>query len=277
MIGARRRRSTRRGSLRVCRQAESCWRKERRACGSTSTFRAFALQTDGAGAESLSVWDSRGGGQCVESSSDAIDHGWLMRFVEHRVSDKRVGRHIKKWRNAGVLEEGNWRQVEMGVSQGSSIGPLLANIYLHYAFDLWAQQWRERYAHGDVVLVRYADDIAAGFEHRSDAERFLAELRERFARFALELHPDKTRIIEFGRFAALNARRRGEGKPETFDFIGFTHSCDKTRKGKFIVLRQSMKKRTRRKLREVKTKLRARLHAPASVRGSVETRATVWC
>jgi len=193
---------------------------------------------------------------------DAIDHEWLMRFVEHRVSDKRVRRHIKKWLNAGVLEEGTWRQVEEGVPQGSSIGPLLANIYLHYAFDLWAQSWRTRRARGEVILVRFADDIVAGFQHRSDAERFLADLRERFAKFRLELHPDKTRIIEFGRFATENRRRRGEGKPETFDFLGFAHACDETRKGRFIVLRQTKKKRMRRKLREVKAKLRQRLHDP---------------
>jgi RNA-directed DNA polymerase len=193
---------------------------------------------------------------------DAIDHEWLMRFVEHRVSDRRVRRHIKKWLNAGVLEEGTWRQTEAGVPQGSSIGPLLANVYLHYAFDLWANNWRKRTARGDVVIVRYADDMVVGFQYRSDAERFLRELRERFAKFCLELHPDKTRLLEFGRFAAENRSRRGEGKPETFDFLGFTHCCDKTRKGRFIVLRQTKKKRMRRKLKEVKTKLRQRLHDP---------------
>jgi group II intron reverse transcriptase/maturase len=198
---------------------------------------------------------------------DAIDHEWLMRFVEHRIRDRHLGRHIKKWLNAGVLEDGTCKRTQEGVVQGSSIGPLLANVYLHYAFDLWAQDWRKRYARGDVILVRFADDIVAGFQYRSDAERFWAELRARLAKFSLELHPEKTRLVEFGRFAAENRRGRGEGKPETFDFLGFTHSCDKTRKGRFIVLRQTMKKRMRRKLREVKAKLRQRLHDPIPVVG----------
>jgi RNA-directed DNA polymerase len=198
----------------------------------------------------------------IRGCYDAIDHEWLMRFVEHRVSDQRVRRHIKKWLNAGVLEEGKWRQVEEGVPQGSSVGPLLANIYLHYAFDLWAQEWRRRETNGDVVLVRFADDIVCGFQHRLDAERFLAEFRARLAKFGLELHPDKTRLLEFGRFAVENRRRRGEGKPETFNFLGFTHSCDQTRRGKFIVLRQTQKRRMRRKLKEVKAQLRQRLHDP---------------
>jgi len=204
----------------------------------------------------------------IRGCYDAIDHEWLMKFVEHRISDRRVRRHIKKWLNAGVLEEGQWRQVEAGVPQGSSVGPLLANVYLHYAFDLWAQDWRRRQVRGDVVLVRYADDIVCGFQHRSDAERFLDEFRARLAQFGLELHPDKTRLIEFGRFAAANRRRRGNGKPETFDFLGFTHSCDQTRKGKFIVLRQTQKKRMRRKLKDVKATLRQRLHDPIEAVGA---------
>ncbi len=193
---------------------------------------------------------------------DAIDWEWLVKFVEHRIADRRVVRHIKKWLHAGVLEDGVLTQVEEGTPQGGSISPLLANIYLHYAFDLWVQHWRKRYARGDVIVVRYADDVVMGFQHRADAERFLAKLRERFLKFNLELHPDKTRLIEFGRFAAENRRRRGEGRPETFDFLGFTHICGKTRKGWFTVLRQTMGQRMRKKLLELKQELRQRMHRP---------------
>jgi len=193
---------------------------------------------------------------------DAIDHEWLMKFVEHRIADKRVLRHIRKWLNAGVLEDGKWRPVEGGVPQGASVSPLLANVYLHYVFDLWVQRWRETQARGDMIVVRWADDFIVGFQHREEAERFLSELRERFAMFKLELHPDKTRLIEFGRFADRDRRGRGDGKPETFNFLGFTHSCDRTRKGKFIVLRQTIKARLRAKLAEVKQWLRRHLHDP---------------
>jgi len=192
----------------------------------------------------------------------SINHEWLIRFVEHRICDKRVRRHMKKWLNAGVLEDRTWRREEEGVPQGSSIGPLMANIYLHYALDCWIQGWRRKRARGDVIIVRFADDFIVGFQHRSEAEQFLSELRERLAKFHLELHPEKTRLIEFGRFAEKNRRGRGDGKPETFNFLGFTHSCDKTRKGKFIVLRQTMKKRLRAKLKEVKEWLREHLHDP---------------
>ncbi len=193
---------------------------------------------------------------------DAMDHGWLLKFVEHRIADQRVQRHIKKWLNAGVMEDGKRTRVEQGTPQGGSISPLLANVYLHYVFDLWAHQWRQRHARGDVVIVRYADDLTVGFQYREDAERFLAELRQRFRRFSLELHPTKTRLMEFGRYAARDRQRRGEGKPESFDFLGFTHRCDKTRNGKFIVLRQTMRKRMRAKLREIKLELRRRMHHP---------------
>jgi RNA-directed DNA polymerase len=198
---------------------------------------------------------------------DTLDHGWLVKFVEHRVADRRVVRLIQKWLNAGVLEEGQRTRSEVGTVQGGSISPLLANIYLHYVFDLWAQRWRKRQACGDVVIVRFADDFVAGFEHREEAERFLTELRERFARFGLTLHPDKTRLIEFGRFAATTRRRRGDGKPETFNFLGFTHSCGKTRRGKFTVLRQTVRQRWQAKLKAVKAELRRRLHEPLSVVG----------
>jgi len=153
---------------------------------------------------------------------DSIDHGWLKKFVEHRIADRRVVRLIQKWLNAGVLEDGKRRRVEEGTPQGSSVSPLLANVYLHYAFDLWVRVWRRKYASGDVIVIRFADDIVLGFQERSDAERFLKELAERMRKFALELHPDKTRLLEFGPFAAKNRQRRGEGRPETFDFLGFS-------------------------------------------------------
>lgn len=198
---------------------------------------------------------------------DAIDHEWLMKFIEHRVADKRVLRHIKKWLNAGVLEDGAVARSEEGVPQGGSISPLLANVYLHYVFDLWADQWRRKHASGDVIIVRFCDDFVVGFQYRKDAERFLGELRERFLEFNLELHKDKTRLLEFGRFAALNRKRQGRGKPETFDFLGFTHICGRTKNGKFTVLRHSIGKRIRAKLEELETELRRRLHHPVPVVG----------
>jgi group II intron reverse transcriptase/maturase len=192
---------------------------------------------------------------------DAINREWLMKFVEHRVADQRVGRLICKWLNAGVLEDGERTYSDTGTVQGGSISPLLANIYLHYAFDLWVQQWRKTQAAGDVIVVRYADDFIVGFQHRAEAERFLAALRQRFAKFGLELHPDKTRLIEFGPWAALNRQKRGLGKPETFNFLGFTHICAKKRDGKnFTVLRQTMRKRLTAKLAEVKAELKRRMH-----------------
>ncbi|MGW3473747.1 reverse transcriptase domain-containing protein, partial [Saccharopolyspora sp. NPDC000995] len=151
-----------------------------------------------------------------------LDRDWLRKFLEHRIADKRILRLIDKWLAAGVIEDGTWTQSDKGSPQGASVSPLLANVYLHYALDLWADWWRSHHAHGEVIIVRWADDFIVGFEYRRDAERFLGELRERFAKFGLELHPDKTRLIEFGRFAAGNRRKRGLGKPETFDFLGFT-------------------------------------------------------
>jgi group II intron reverse transcriptase/maturase len=199
---------------------------------------------------------------------DTLDHGWLVKFIEHRIADRRVVRLIQKWLNAGVLEEGKRVRSEVGTVQGGSISPLLSNIYLHYVLDLWVQQWRRKQAHGEMIFVRFADDFVAGFEHRREAERFLAELRERFARFGLVLHPDKTRIVEFGRYAAKNRRGRGGGKPETFNFLGFTHSCGKTRKGWFTVLRQTMRQRWQAKLRALKDELRRRMHTPIPEQGA---------
>ena len=196
-----------------------------------------------------------------------LDQGWLERFLEHRIADKRVLRLIQKWLRAGVIEDGEWSETEQGTAQGASASPLLANVYLHYVFDLWADQWRRRHARGDVIIVRYADDWVAGFEHRDDAERFMADLRERFAEFALELHPQKTRLIEFGRFAAHNRKRRGLRKPETFEFLGFTHICAKTRNGRFKLKRVTSKKRMRAKLREVSTEMRRRMHQPIPEQG----------
>ncbi len=198
---------------------------------------------------------------------DAIDHEWLVQFVEHRIADRRVIRHIKKWLRAGVLEDSRRIDVDAGTPQGGSISPLLANVYLHYVFDLWVHRWRQRPGHGDVVVVRYADDFVVGFQHRTDAEQFLGELRQRLARFHLELHPDKTRLVEFGRFAARDRRRQGTGKPETFDFLGFTHACSTTRKGAFAVLRIPMRTRTTRTLHRIQSELRRRLHHPVAETG----------
>jgi RNA-directed DNA polymerase len=194
---------------------------------------------------------------------DTLDHEWLVKFIEHRIADRRVVRLIRKWLSAGVLEDGVRTVREVGTVQGGSVSPLLANVYLHYVFDLWVQRWRERQARGDVIVVRYADDFVLGFQHRHEAERFLRDLRERFAQFELELHPEKTRLIEFGAWAAKNRRRRGQGKPETFDFLGFTHICARKRSnGMFTVLRQTMRSRLQGKLHQVKAELRRRMHDP---------------
>jgi RNA-directed DNA polymerase len=199
----------------------------------------------------------------------SLDHRWLERFVEHRIADKRVLRLIQKWLAAGVVEEGTWTAFEEGVPQGASASPLLANVYLHYVFDLWAHQWRTRRARGDVVIVRFADDFVVGFEHRDDAERFWADLRERLAQFSLELNAEKTRLIEFGRFAAANRKARGLGKPETFQFLGFTHVCAKTRKsGRFKLKRITDSKRMRAKLRAKRLEIRRRMHQPIPEQGS---------
>src|SRR5712664_2107441 len=198
---------------------------------------------------------------------DHLSHDWLLRFVQHRVADHRILRLIQKWLKAGVMEEGEWKNTEMGTPQGSVASPLLANIYLHYVFDLWVDVWRKKCARGDVVVVRYADDNVIGFQHLADADRFLTEFRERLAKFGLELHPDKTRRIEFGRFAEQNRNQRGEGKPETFDFLGFTHISGKDRNGSYAVKRKTISKRMRTKLLEIKQQLRRRMHEPVAQTG----------
>jgi RNA-directed DNA polymerase len=199
---------------------------------------------------------------------DAIDRGWLVKFVEHRIADPRVVRLIQKWLNAGTLEGGTRTWRETGTPQGGRISPLLANVSLHYAFDLWGQRWRKTQVHGDGIVVRYADDVIVGVQHRAAAERFLTELRERFAKFGLELHPEKTRLLEFGPYAADRRQRAGKGKPETFNFLGFTHICGKKRNGRFTVVRQTIRGRLQAKLGEVKAELRRRMHAPIPVVGA---------
>jgi len=196
-----------------------------------------------------------------------VSQDWLVRFVEHRVGDPRIIRLIRKWLKAGVLEDGVVTTSERGTGQGSVISPLLANIYLHYVFDLWAARWRRRGATGDMVIVRYADDIVVGFEHEADGRRFLDLMRERLAEFALTLHPEKTRLITFGRFAAAQRAKLGLGKPETFDFLGFTHICGRTRQGRFQIRRKSRRDRRRAKLREIKDELRRRMLQPIPEQG----------
>ena len=192
----------------------------------------------------------------------SLEHAQLIRFVEHRIGDKRVVRLIRQWLAAGVLEDGAWTPSETGTPQGGSISPLAANLYMHYVFDLWAQRWRRTEARGDMVIVRYLDDFIVGFQHRKDAEQFLIVLRERLGQFGLTLHPNKTRLLEFGRYAAQNRQERGQGKPETFQFLGFVHSCGRTKKGWFLVHRHTAGDRLRAKLKEVKAKLRQRRHDP---------------
>ena len=203
----------------------------------------------------------------IRSFFDKINQKWLIRFLEHRIGDRRIIRLIQKWLKAGVLEDGIVSVSGKGTGQGSVISPLLANIYLHYALDLWAVRWRRREATGDMIIVRYADDFIIGFQHEHDARRFLDEMRERLGKFALSLHPEKTRLIEFGRFAAERRERRGLGKPETFDFLGFTFICGKTRAGKFQIRRKSRRDRMRAKLRMIKEEMWQRIHQPIPVQG----------
>jgi group II intron reverse transcriptase/maturase len=192
---------------------------------------------------------------------DNITHEWLVKFLEHRIADPRMLRLIQKWLRAGVSEDGTWTKTEVGTPQGAVVSPILANVYLHYVLDLWVEQWRKTSA--DVIIVRYADDFVMGFQHRHEAERFLKDLKERLSKFGLALHPEKTRLIEFGRFAAERREKRGEGKPETFSFLGFTHYCGKKiGSGGFTVKRKSMTKRLAAKLKEVRKTLLEHLHDP---------------
>ncbi|MGF6227578.1 RNA-directed DNA polymerase [Inquilinus ginsengisoli] len=203
----------------------------------------------------------------IRSFFDTVSQPWLVRFLEHRIGDPRVLRLIRKWLRAGILEDGVVTASDQGTGQGSVISPLLANVYLHYVFDLWAHRWRRREATGNVIIVRYADDIVVGFEHEADARRFLEAMRERFEAFALSVHPDKTRLIEFGRHAAADRERRGLGKPETFDFLGFTFICGRSRAGKFLVKRKTRRDRMRAKLQAIKQELRQRMHQPIPDQG----------
>ena len=203
----------------------------------------------------------------IRSFFDAVSQTWLIRFVEHRIGDRRIVRLIRKWLTAGVLEDGAVTVSETGTGQGSVISPLLANVYLHYVFDLWAQRWRRREATGDMIVVRYADDIIVGFEHETDAQRFRDAMRARLQEFSLSLHPDKTRLFEFGRHAAARRAQRGLGKPETFNFLGFTFVCGNSRRGRFLVERKTRRDRMRAKLREIKEEMRRRRHQPIPEQG----------
>jgi RNA-directed DNA polymerase len=203
----------------------------------------------------------------IRSFFDTVDQEWLIRFVEHRIGDTRMIRLIQKWLKAGVMEDGVVTVSEVGTAQGAVISPLLANIYLHHVFDLWAERWRRHEATGDIIVVRYADDVVLGFQHENDARRFQDAMRARFEEFALQLHPDKTRLIEFGRFAAAGRGKRGLGKPETFNFLGFTHICGRSRRGTFLLKRKSRRDRMRAKLKEVKEELWRQMHWPIPEQG----------
>ena len=197
----------------------------------------------------------------IRSFFDKVGHDHLEKFVRHRIGDERLVRLILKWVKAGVMEDGQWLETKEGTPQGAVISPLLANLYLHYVLDLWVKAWRKKVARGDMIVVRYADDAVLGFQYREEAEKFLEEMRERVGKFGLELHPEKTRLIEFGRYAAERREKRGEGKPETFNFLGFTHMCGKNHKtGYFQVYRKTIGKRMAAKLKEIRQKLRERLN-----------------
>src|ERR1700738_3387309 len=203
----------------------------------------------------------------IRSFFDEISQEWLIRFLEHRIGDRRIIRLIQKWLKAGVLEEGIVSASDRGTGQGSVISPLLANVYLHYVLDLWAARWRRREANGDMIIVRYADDFIVGFQYERDARGFLGELRARLQESALSLHAEKTRLIEFGRFAAKDRKARGQGKPETFNFLGFTFICGKTRSGKFLLTRKTRRDPLRAKLRRLKQEMWRRMHHPIPQQG----------
>ena len=238
--------------------------------GFSSGFRPGRGPHDALDALSVGIWRKKVNWVLDADIRDffgQLDRAWLRKFLGHRIADKRVLRLVDKWLAAGVIEDGTWSETPQGSPQGASVSPLLANVYLHYVLDLWAQWWRRHVARGEVIIVRFADDFALGLEDYQDACRFLHGLRERFAKFGLELHPGKTRLIEFGRFAAANRQKRGAGKPETFEFPGFTHICAKMRDGRFWVRRITVSKRMRAKLAEVKDQLRQRRHQPVPEQG----------
>jgi group II intron reverse transcriptase/maturase len=199
---------------------------------------------------------------------DSVSHEWLIKFLEHRIGDERVLRLIHKWLKAGVMEQGELTVSEQGTPQGAVVSPLLANTYLHYVFDLWAERWRKRHSQGDLIIVRYADDIVCGFEYEHEAKQFMEELRERLKQFALSLHPDKTRLIEFGRYAVRRRARRGLGKPETFNFLGFTHISGQSRRGRFLLKRKTRRDRMRMTLQALKSELRQCMHQPLHEQGT---------
>jgi group II intron reverse transcriptase/maturase len=199
---------------------------------------------------------------------DSLDHEWLMKFVGHRVTDQRILRLLRKFLRAGVSEDGEWSKTVVGTPQGAVISALLANVFLHYTLDLWVEQWRSRYARGEVYIVRYADDFVMGFQYRSDAEQFQTELKERLAKFSLEMHEGKTKLIEFGRFAIEDRKKHGEGKPETFDFLGFTHICARKKNGRFTIYRKTITKRLRDKIKKVREILLRKRHRPVSEQGA---------
>ena len=261
-------RSTPPESTSACRRAASMSDAARHAGGTSPAHRARYPRRGGAGERSLLDRDSyRGGGQSVEWSFDSLSQDWLIRFLEHRIGDERVIRLVRKWLKAGVLEDGAWSVSEEGTPQGAVASPLLANVYLHYLFDLWAERWRRREARGNVIILRYADDIVVGFEHEADARCFWEAMRSRFEQFSLALHPDKTRLLEFGRYAAANRTQRGLGKPETFTFLGFVLICGKSRRGAFQLQRKTRRDRMRAKLGQVKEQLRERMHEPIPEQG----------